>query len=152
LRALAEDIGATATSTASAESAGSGPGAAGAAANGAAAAERASSQLSQLGQLGSAAARELGRASSQVGRTASEAGRGASRVRARSRGGRLAFQPGDGAAAALDEPADDELDPVAIAAAAIARLRDRARTDLAELRVHYRRHDIVVLVIAFVII
>ena len=38
------------------------------------------------------------------------------------------------------------------AAAAIARLRDRARTDLAELRVHYRRHDILVLLIAFVII
>jgi S1-C subfamily serine protease len=50
----------------------------------------------------------------------------------------------------LDE-ADDELDPVAIAAAAIARLRDRARTDLAGLRVHYRRHDILVLLIAFVI-
>ncbi|HEX3476769.1 MAG TPA: serine protease [Kofleriaceae bacterium] len=47
---------------------------------------------------------------------------------------------------------DDGLDPVAIAAAAIARLRARARNDLAELRVQYQRHDIVVLVIALVII
>jgi S1-C subfamily serine protease len=47
---------------------------------------------------------------------------------------------------------DDSIDPVAIAAAAIARLRERARSDLAELRVHYHRLDIVVLVIALVII
>jgi S1-C subfamily serine protease len=50
------------------------------------------------------------------------------------------------------DPADDNLDPVAIAAAAIARLRERARTDLAELRVHYHRHDILVLLVAVVII
>ncbi|MBA3821132.1 MAG: trypsin-like peptidase domain-containing protein, partial [Deltaproteobacteria bacterium] len=50
---------------------------------------------------------------------------------------------------------DDEaegLDPVQIAAAAIQRLRQRASTDLAELRGHYQRHDLVVLVVAFVII
>jgi S1-C subfamily serine protease len=45
-----------------------------------------------------------------------------------------------------------EFDPVAIAAAAIGRLRRRARTDLAELRVHYHRHDVVVLLLAFVMI
>ncbi len=47
---------------------------------------------------------------------------------------------------------DDELDPVELASAAIQRLRQRARTDLAELRVHYQRHDIFVLVVAFVVI
>jgi S1-C subfamily serine protease len=46
----------------------------------------------------------------------------------------------------------EEFDPVAIAAAAIGRLRARARTDLAELRVHYHRHDILVLMLAFMII
>jgi S1-C subfamily serine protease len=46
----------------------------------------------------------------------------------------------------------EEFDPVAIAAAAIGRLRQRARTDLAELRVHYHRHDVLVLLLAFVII
>ncbi len=52
------------------------------------------------------------------------------------------------------EPGDEivELDPVQIAAAAIQRLRRRARTDLAELRVHYRRHDILVVILAFIII
>ena len=53
----------------------------------------------------------------------------------------------------LDElELDEENDPVAIAAAAIARLRSRARNDIAELRGHYQRHDLVVLLIAFVII
>lgn len=60
--------------------------------------------------------------------------------------GRAATQPGD------TDPTDDELDPVQIAAAAIQRLRARASTDLAELRVHYHRHDIAVLLIALVII
>lgn len=50
------------------------------------------------------------------------------------------------------DEAYEEFDPVAIAAAAIGRLRVRARTDLAELRVHYHRHDILVLLVAFVII
>ncbi|MBV8758155.1 MAG: trypsin-like peptidase domain-containing protein [Deltaproteobacteria bacterium] len=45
-----------------------------------------------------------------------------------------------------------EFDPVAIAAAAIGRLRQRARTDLAELRVQYQRHDLLVLLFAFVLI
>ncbi|MGE5180511.1 MAG: trypsin-like peptidase domain-containing protein, partial [Acidobacteriota bacterium] len=54
-------------------------------------------------------------------------------------------------ATSADDGAYEEVDPVAIAAAAIARLRARARTDLAELRVHYRRHDIVVLVVAFLL-
>ncbi|HEX3760938.1 MAG TPA: serine protease, partial [Kofleriaceae bacterium] len=63
------------------------------------------------------------------------------------RDGRAASHPGFDA-----DDHDDGLDPVAIAAAAIARLRARARSDLAELRVQYQRHDIVVLLIAFVII
>jgi S1-C subfamily serine protease len=50
------------------------------------------------------------------------------------------------------DEAYEEFDPVAIAAAAIGRLRVRARTDLAELRVHYHRHDVLVLLLAFVII
>ncbi len=52
----------------------------------------------------------------------------------------------------IDEDPYEEFDPVAIAAAAIGRLRERARTDLAELRVHYHRHDILVLMLALVII
>jgi V8-like Glu-specific endopeptidase len=50
------------------------------------------------------------------------------------------------------EESAEVIDPVAIAAAAIARLRNRARTDFAELRIQYHRHDIIVLVVAFVII
>ena len=124
LRALAEDIAANATSTATAESAA----AAAATAGTPAASERASSQ---------------GDAPSARGEPA----------RAPSHPGRAAPQPGlMDAPAPADELADDQLDPVAIAAAAIARLRDRARTDLAELRVHYHRHDILVLLVAFLII
>jgi S1-C subfamily serine protease len=55
---------------------------------------------------------------------------------------RAPTQPGD----------DDELDPVAIAAAAIQKLRQRASTNFTDLRGHYQRHDIIVLVLAFVII
>ena len=62
--------------------------------------------------------------------------------------GRASTRPGT---ADTDEP-DDNLDPVQIAAAAIQRLRARASTDFAELRVHYHRHDIAVLLIALVII
>ena len=51
-----------------------------------------------------------------------------------------------------DDEEADELDPVEIASAAIQRLRQRARTDLAELRVHYHRHDILVLLLALVLI
>jgi S1-C subfamily serine protease len=47
---------------------------------------------------------------------------------------------------------DEQLDPVAIAAAAISRFRQRARTDLAELKGQYHKHDILVLLLAFVII
>jgi S1-C subfamily serine protease len=47
---------------------------------------------------------------------------------------------------------DEELDAVQIAAAAIQRLRKRAQTDLAELKTQYHRHDILVLLLAFVII
>ena len=47
---------------------------------------------------------------------------------------------------------DEEFDPVQVAAAAIQRLRKRARTDLAELTVHYHRHDILVVLLALVII
>jgi S1-C subfamily serine protease len=61
---------------------------------------------------------------------------------------RAATQPG----AEADDLRDDELDPVEIAAAAIQRLRTRASTDLAELRVHYHRHDVAVLLIGLVII
>ena len=50
-----------------------------------------------------------------------------------------------------DDP-DDPDDPVERAAAAIGRLRRRARTDLAELRVHYHRHDLFVVLFALVVI
>jgi len=53
---------------------------------------------------------------------------------------------------AADDLSDDRLDPVALASAAIARLRARARSDLAELRVHYHRLDMLVLLGAFIII
>jgi S1-C subfamily serine protease len=133
LRALAEDIAANATGSAGA--------AAGAAAAAAASAASASGERS-VSQIGLRA--DPGRSPSQVGRSPSQV---------RSPSGQFPRAPSqpprDGDA--FDE-VDDELDPVAIAAAAIARLRDRARTDLAELRVHYQRHDIVVLVIAFLII
>nr|MBA3541141.1 trypsin-like peptidase domain-containing protein [Deltaproteobacteria bacterium] len=62
---------------------------------------------------------------------------------------RAATEPGVEADAA-DEP--EEFDPVQIAAAAISRLRKRAKTDLAELRGHYHRHDIFVVLLAFVMI
>ncbi|MEO7731438.1 MAG: serine protease, partial [Kofleriaceae bacterium] len=70
---------------------------------------------------------------------------------------RAATQPGATERAAsqpelAEDYTDDELDPVAIAAAAIARLRARARTDLAELRVQYHRHDLLVIVVAAVMI
>ena len=45
----------------------------------------------------------------------------------------------------------DDFDPVAIAAAAIGRLRSRAKTDLGQLRLHYQRHDGLVLLIALVL-
>jgi len=87
------------------------------------AAEQAAAAASAASTAGAAAAEGRGRAPSQHPRAPSSPG---------------------------DEP--DELDPVQIAAAAIQKLRQRASTDFAELRGHYQRHDIVVLVLAFVII
>ncbi len=58
----------------------------------------------------------------------------------------------EAAAEAPKDDSDEEFDPVQVAAAAINRLRRRAQTDLAELRGHYDRHDILVLVLAFVMI
>lgn len=57
-------------------------------------------------------------------------------------------------AAPLPEPAQpyEDFDPVAIAAAAITRLRMRAKTDLGQLRLQYQRHDGVVLLLALVLI
>jgi len=75
--------------------------------------------------------------------------------------GRLPSQPGRASQPDLrgeaepigDEAGEDDVsDPVQIAAAAIQRLRHRASTDFAELRVHYNRHDIVVIIAAFLII
>ncbi|MBP9086820.1 MAG: trypsin-like peptidase domain-containing protein [Kofleriaceae bacterium] len=48
----------------------------------------------------------------------------------------------------LPPPGNGEHDPMAVATAAIAKLRQRARTDLAELRVQYHQHDIFVLLFA----
>jgi S1-C subfamily serine protease len=50
------------------------------------------------------------------------------------------------------EDDEDELDPVQLAAAAIQRLRARARANVADLRVQYHRLDLVVIVVAMVII
>jgi len=126
LRALAEDAAATATTTATAESA-------------AAAAASATAVPAVEGE------RPAGHTSVVRARTEP--------VRAPSQAGRAATQPPrvDDASAA-DDTGDDRLDPVAIAAAAIARLRQRARSDLAELRGHYHRHDGVVVVVALLII
>ncbi|MDX2087085.1 MAG: serine protease [Kofleriaceae bacterium] len=55
-------------------------------------------------------------------------------------------------AAPTTEAEDEQLDPVAIATAAISRFRQRARSDLAELKGQYHKHDILVLLLAFVII
>ncbi len=71
--------------------------------------------------------------------------------RAGSQPGRAPSQPGI-RSDAEDGADDDAADPVQIAAAAIQRLRHRASTDFAGLRVHYNRHDIVVIVAAFLII
>lgn len=87
-------------------------------------------------------------------------------TRAPSQPGRASTQPGvrssssmipraeglDGVAANDDVADDGAFDPVQIAAAAIQRLRDRARTDLAGLKTQYHRHDIFVLLLALVLI
>ena len=73
--------------------------------------------------------------------------------RAPSHPGRIDPVVADAAASpAADEVDDDDLDPVQVAAAAIRRMRQRASTDFAELRTHYHRHDIVVVMAAFLII
>ena len=46
----------------------------------------------------------------------------------------------------------EDFDPVAVATAAIARLRMRAKTDLGQLRMQYQRHDGLVLLIALILI
>jgi S1-C subfamily serine protease len=56
------------------------------------------------------------------------------------------------ASAPVPSQAYEDFDPVAIAAAAIGRLRSRAKTDLGQLRLHYQRHDGLVLMIALVLI
>ena len=66
-------------------------------------------------------------------------------------GVRLRTDPGASGVRPRTEPsAEDaeELDPVAIAAAAIARLRSRARDDFGQLRVHYQRLDLLVVLCA----
>ena len=142
LRALAEDIGASATTTAAAESA--------------AAMAAASPTMTPSG--GTEVVAPGGRASSQSGAGASSQSGG--RPTARAEPGRAistiraipTIRPDDpGAHAEPADSLDEQVDPVAIAVAAIARLRERARTDLAGLRVHYHRHDLLVLVIAFII-
>lgn len=45
----------------------------------------------------------------------------------------------------------EDFDPVAVAAAAISRLRSRAKTDLGQLRAQYQRHDGLVLLFALVL-
>jgi S1-C subfamily serine protease len=136
LRAIAEDIGASATTTAETESA---------EAAAAATSERAHSQIRPA--IGERAHSQIRPAVAE--RAASQPGLPAT-ARAASQPGltqRAASQP-----ELADDLTDDELDPVAIAAAAIARLRARARTDLAELRVQYHRHDLLVIVGAIVMI
>jgi S1-C subfamily serine protease len=98
------------------------------------------------------AAARPGRARTDPGAVRARTDPGAPRARADSGGAAIVGDASTDEGAAGDDVAFGEIDPVAIAAAAIARLRARARTDLAELRVHYRRHDIVVLLAAFVII
>jgi S1-C subfamily serine protease len=56
------------------------------------------------------------------------------------------------AIAEVEVEEEEELDPVQLAAAVIQRLRARARDNVAELRVAYRRLDLVVIVAALVII
>jgi len=136
LRALAEDIAANATSTASMPAQGGQSAQSAQSAQNATTATTATSERAASQSGIAPSARESTRTPSHPGRAATHPGRATT-------------QPGD---AAMDDAADDQLDPVAIAAAAIARLRERARTDLAELRVHYHRHDILVLLVAFLII
>ncbi|MBA3502300.1 MAG: trypsin-like peptidase domain-containing protein, partial [Deltaproteobacteria bacterium] len=83
-------------------------------------------------------------AANVTGAGVAAAGVASTEARGRIPSQRAPTQPGD--------EGPDELDPVQIAALAIQKLRQRASTDFAELRGHYQRHDILVLVVAFVII
>ncbi len=62
----------------------------------------------------------------------------------------------DAAASPTDDAAPsqayEDFDPVVVAAAAITRLRLRAKTDLGQLRLQYQRHDGLVLLLALVVI
>ncbi len=97
-----------------------------------------------------------GRAPSQPGRTptnppqASPAPRPSAQAIPRPAEAAPTAQPGQ--ESAVPDEGEEEFDPVQIAAAAIQRLRRRAKTDLAELRTHYHRHDILVILLAFVMI
>jgi S1-C subfamily serine protease len=93
-----------------------------------------------------AATTVAGAAAASAERAASQSGSPS----ARAEPGRNALHARDDLAD--DFVADDGLDPVALAAAAIARLRARARSDLAELRVQYHRLDMLVLLAAFILI
>ncbi|HET9990535.1 MAG TPA: hypothetical protein VFQ65_18530, partial [Kofleriaceae bacterium] len=73
------------------------------------------------------------------------------RERARSAPGEPAVVDEAAPMPAPEQPFED-FDPVAVAAAAITRLRMRAKTDLGQLRLQYQRHDGVVLLLALVII
>ncbi|HEY6039912.1 MAG TPA: hypothetical protein VIV58_36775, partial [Kofleriaceae bacterium] len=77
------------------------------------------------------------------------------RERARSSPGEAPLQaPAVDEAAPMPAPEQpfEDFDPVAVAAAAITRLRMRAKTDLGQLRLQYQRHDGVVLFLALLII
>ncbi|HEY0479632.1 MAG TPA: serine protease [Kofleriaceae bacterium] len=100
-----------------------------------------------------AATTVAGAAAATAERAASQSGSPS----ARAEPGRAPTHPGRNAPHARDDLADDFIaddgvDPVALAAAAIARLRARARSDLAELRVQYHRLDMLVLLAAFILI
>ena len=64
----------------------------------------------------------------------------------------LVAPPDEAAPMPAPEQPFEDFDPVAVAAAAITRLRMRAKTDLGQLRLHYQRHDGVVLFLALLII
>ncbi|MBA3463080.1 MAG: trypsin-like peptidase domain-containing protein [Deltaproteobacteria bacterium] len=98
------------------------------------------------------------RAPSQPGRAPSHPGRAPTNPPQNRNSSQAIPRPAEGSPAgaqpdaAVPDEGDEEFDPVQIASAAISRLRQRAATDLAELKTHYHRHDIFVLLLAFVII
>ncbi len=91
------------------------------------------------------------------GRTPSQSGRIPAQARAATQPGMRTSSSVIPRPDSLDGPATDEtddgaFDAVQVAAAAIQRLRKRAQTDLAELKTHYHRHDVLVLLLALVVI